>query len=86
MDTKTGTSLFGWLLYFIFSSIALKYVVESYMGTSEIEWIPLVGIACLGIGGVLFQFLPSRNLDTGYGGSNTIIPPTDTSGSNDGGF
>jgi len=86
VDTKTGTSLFGWLLYLIFSSIALKYVVDSYMDTSEIEWIPLVCIVGLGIVGGLFQLLPSRDAGTGTGGGNTIIPPTDNIGSSDGGF
>jgi hypothetical protein len=85
VDIKTGTSFFGWIIYLVFAAIILKYVFESYQATSELEWVPLACLLGFGIVGATFQFLPSRSHGADLGGRNTIVPPSDNSGS-DGGF
>jgi hypothetical protein len=85
VDIKTGRSFFGWIIYLIFASLNLKYAFESYQATSELEWVPLAGLLAFGIVGSTFQFLPSRSHGADLEGRNTIIPPSDNSGS-DGGF
>ncbi|EAR59559.1 hypothetical protein MED92_11599 [Oceanospirillum sp. MED92] len=85
MGIKTGISFFGWFIYLIFASLILKYVIESYQTTSELEWVPLACLLCFGIVGAAFQFIPSRGHGVDLGGRNTVIPPNDSSGS-DGGF